>query len=87
MGTKPVCVKCGLFFRVKKNGAPFIESMPSFGEAWVPYKLWMGDLWECRGCGAQIIVGMGINPIAEHYQPDFKAQVEKYTPIVKVDDC
>lgn len=93
---KPICVKCQRFYRVKKNGYSFIEGMPIVDRAvvgvrgngeWQPYKLWVGDLWECPDCLAQIIVGTGLNPISEHYQPEFVAQVEKYGPQLQVNDC
>jgi hypothetical protein len=46
----------------------------------------MGDLWECRGCGAEIIVGVGADAIAEHYQPDYSARARSFQPVVRVDD-
>lgn len=70
---KPICVKCKCFYTAKKNGFVFTEGMP-VGDPemhWGPYKLWVGDLWECRKCGHEIIVGVGSRQIAEHYEPDF----------------
>ena len=96
---KPVCVPCQRFYRVKRNGHYFIEAMPVAGadhavpgasepDDWKPYKLWSGDLWECNGCGAKIIVGVGSGPIAEHYQPDFAEQVKKLgADQLQVNDC
>jgi hypothetical protein len=81
---KPVCVPCQRFYRPKKNGTNFIENMPAMTgalpgtqepEKWVPYKLWTGDLWECEGCGTQIIVGVPSVPISEHYMGNFRAEV------------
>lgn len=68
---KPICIKCHLFFRPKKNGFYFTEgkplpsARPGLRDAamWLKYKLWSGDLWECRGCGAQIIVSVEMAPI------------------------
>jgi predicted RNA-binding Zn-ribbon protein involved in translation (DUF1610 family) len=82
-----VCVPCGLFLKIKKNGVPFEELMPNGGEQWVPYKLWMADLYECRGCGAQVIAGQGAGPLAEHYQPTYAAEVARFPPLVRVADC
>lgn len=82
---KPVCVKCQMFYHPSKNGTPFIEGMPS-GPGWVPYKLWVGDEWECRGCGAKIIIGC-LHPVAEHYESSFKGHVEFYAPQIQVNDC
>jgi hypothetical protein len=94
---KPVCVPCQRFFRPRKNGFYFIEAMPRTGrplpgtqepEGWTPYKLWAGDLYECEGCGAEIVVGTPPSPIAEHYQPDFDALVERLgARQLQVNDC
>lgn len=56
-------------------------------EGWQSYKLWVGDLWECRGCGAQVIVGVPPNPIAEHYQPGYRQQVASLAATRRIDDC
>ena len=53
---------------------------------WKPYKLWLGDLWECNGCGHQIVVG-ALNPVSEHYMPDFDDQVQAMKPKLIVNDC
>lgn len=80
----------------KRTGFPFVEALPivrgaapgtSEPEKWTGYKLWMGDLWECQGCGAEVIAGVGRSPIAEHYQPDFAATVERYGATVQINDC
>ncbi len=95
---KPICVPCKRFFRVKKNGYAFIEGMPkptphgakpgnAEPENWAPYKLWEGDRWECEGCGANIVVGVGRGPIAEHYQPTFSQAVDRFAPEIQVNDC
>jgi len=89
-----------MFFRPKKNGISFIEGMPigSPGEGypkpgmeepekWKPYKLWVGDLWVCKGCGAEIIVGTGLNPISEHYKPEFVGKCALYGPTIQINDC
>lgn len=93
---KPICVPCQRFYRMKKSGRAFIEGMPlnnharpgnSEPEWWKPYKLWSGDLWECQGCGHQIISGTGMRPIAEHYQPDFQEAVSRNNADYQVNDC
>jgi hypothetical protein len=93
---KPICVKCHRFFRPKKNGFYFTEGMPESGaqagtaepKKWKPYKLWVGDLWECHGCGATIISGTGQTAIAEHYQHDFADMVERSDgKQFQVNDC
>ena len=95
---KPACPKCQRFFRPKRNGTPFIEMYPNSSdqraepgtatpEAWRPYKLWHGDLWVCHGCGAEIIVGTGHQPISEHYMPDFEKAVASFGATIKINDC
>ena len=91
---KPICVKCQRFFKIERNGVVFIESMP-IGEKvppgtaephnWTPYKLWVGDLWHCPGCGAQTISGVGSQPIAEHFQDSFSEKAKRSEFVVN--DC
>jgi hypothetical protein len=95
---KPICVPCQRFFRCKQNGFYFIEAMPVNGtrplpgtsepEHWIPYKVWAGDRWECEGCGAVIVSGVGNGPIAEHYQPNFAENIEHFgAQQLQVNDC
>jgi hypothetical protein len=94
---KPICVSCQRFYRPKKNGFTFVEGMPTMTCArpgkqdaalWKPYKLWVGDLWECEGCQAQIIVGTGAGPISIHHLPNFAEQVKKSGgDQLQVNDC
>ena len=91
---KPVCANCHLFFQAEKSGFYFEEGMPvsSIGcpptdSDYAPYKLWVGDLWKCRGCGARVIVGVSQNPIVEHFQPDYTEMVKRFNPQLRVDDC
>lgn len=92
---KPACVPCGRFFRPRRNGQRVVESMPKGGGApagnsrpdlWQPYKVWMADLWECEGCGAQIISGWGSGPIAEQHRDDFERQLSVSFTIT-INDC
>lgn len=99
---KPVCVRCHCFYRPKKNGFMFIESMPNgmghpdhnirgtrYPNAWQPYKLWRGDLWECPDCFHEIVVGVAPAPIVEHWEPRFDAVVESLggLDLLRVNDC
>jgi len=93
---KPICVPCQRFFRPKKNGFPVIEQMPTDNDAvpgtsqpekWSPYKLWIGDLWECQGCKAQIVVGFASEPISEHFHEAFGNMVLDREAVFKVNDC
>jgi hypothetical protein len=98
MAMKPICVPCQRFFRVVRNGFAFIEAMPigpghplpgvHQPEGWQPYKLWQGDRYECEGCHAVIVVGVGWQPLAEHYQPDFAERVRAFNgDQLQVNDC
>ena len=87
---KPICMKCQLFYRPKKNGVYFTEMMPPYsGETgWRPYKIWAGDLWECKGCGHQIISGTGMNPISVQHEVDFKEKQKKLcADEIQINDC
>jgi hypothetical protein len=95
---KPICVKCRRFYRPKKNGTYFVEGKPRGGvrappgleapELWEHYKLWLGDLWECRGCGSEIIVGTGINPVSRDYMPDFEKDIATTgAATITINDC
>ena len=83
---KPICTPCRRFYRPKKNGIYFVEGMPQ-GDSWVPYKLWMGDLWSCPGCSSEIIVGTGFHPVAVHHEPDFAKLVAQLGSGIRIDDC
>lgn len=84
MSLAPICVPCERFYRPKKNGFYFTEGKPhgasvewdgkqgKHSAGWTPYKVWAGDMWECPDCGAQIVVGVPHNRIAEHYELDFE---------------
>lgn len=91
---RPVCVSCQRFFRPKTNGFYWVEGKPTEYDTpsgkerpdlWVPYKLWMGDLWQCQGCGVEIVVGHGLNPISQDYVKGF-AQSVRDVPL-QVNDC
>ena len=96
---KPICVPCRRFFRMKRSGFYFTEAMPADGEKrpqagtvepakWKPYKIWSGDRWECPGCGATIVVGTGMAPVSEHYEPDFGHYMRTlHADQLQVNDC
>lgn len=94
---KPICVKCQRFYRCKQNGFYFIEGMPigpgraesgtAEPEKWKPYKLWVGDLWKCEGCGHEAVSGVCSQPLAEHYQPDFPKAVADFGAKLIINDC
>jgi hypothetical protein len=94
---KPVCVPCRRFFRMKRAGFYFTEGMPIEPDAlpgngepekWKPYKLWVGDRFECQGCGAVILSGFGRTHIREHYQTDFADEAKRLgADQFQVNDC
>ena len=89
---RPVCVKCKLFYRPKKNGVRWEEQLPvnldrtkyPIATEWKPYKVWDSDLWECRGCGTEIIVGHGQTAIMEHFEGGYPGSIEL---LLSVEDC
>lgn len=97
---KPVCIKCKRFYRVKRNGMPWVECMPRPHDAsatlrrgvgadnqWEPYKLWQSDLWICEGCGHELLVGHGQAPMSEHYMPGFDTECHRSGVHIYVNDC
>ena len=94
---KPICVPCQRFYRPIKNGFFFIEGMPTGNgtlpgkaepDKWSPYKLWCGDKWQCPDCRNEIISGVGLEPISEHYLPDFSEMVEiTGADQLQINDC
>jgi hypothetical protein len=94
---KPICVHCHRFFRQVKSGLYFVEGMPAGNgsappglaepDKWKPYKLWAGDKWQCEGCGAVIISGVGVSPIAEHFEDNFDVLRQALRADFQVNDC
>jgi hypothetical protein len=82
---KPICVPCKLFMRPEKNGIPFEEGLGD-GTA-TSYKLWYGDLWKCRQCKNEVIVGTGMEPVAVRHHPGYMHERELHAPVLLVDDC
>lgn len=93
---KPTCVKCKRFFKPFRNGIRLLEQKPTHPRAlsgtvdeksWVPYKIWMADQWRCDGCGSEIVVGAGANPLAIEHQDKFQGFLNNAGPFVTVNDC
>lgn len=61
-----VCANCKCEMYPKKNGVGVL----TFANG-KPYELFHGDLWGCRECDVEVVLGIGLNPIAKHFQPDF----------------
>jgi hypothetical protein len=85
---KPVCVNCKRFYKIRKSGFYWVEMRPTGFDLWVPYKIWSSDLWECPGCGAQILSGHGIQPVAIEHMTGFKDLLEKLKATqLEINDC
>ena len=74
---KPICASCSVFYRPHRNGTYFTECMQSADRGWRPYKVWMGDMWKCPSCGNEIIIGVGRDPLREHYEDHFEELRER----------
>lgn len=53
----PICVKCRLTMRVKRNGQPIVICEDHSRER--PYQVRFADVYKCHFCGATVAVGMG----------------------------
>jgi hypothetical protein len=84
---KPVCAKCDRFMRPHVNGTYVLEGKPRGGglappgkeapQDWLPYKLWIGDLWRCPTCEAEIVIGFSGGPLSQDFYPEFKDHIER----------
>lgn len=96
---KPACVGCQRFFKIKRNGVLIEEGMPfptgetqadQPKEGWRPYKLYVGDLWECERCGTQLALGNS-QAVCEHYMPNYDTIKTRYRDrgllLPMVEDC
>jgi hypothetical protein len=92
---RPACIKCQRFLKPKKNGAGVLECIPGPGSppagtagegAWRPYKFWMADIWECRGCGLEVAAGSGAMPLSEHHQERFPNDQKVHGVYAKIND-
>ena len=82
-----ICVACNKFYKLKRSGVVVEEMMPQ-GEGWVPYKLWMADLYSCPSCEKEILGGFSLGgPMAEHYQSDYRVIKDVHQPQFQIRDC
>jgi hypothetical protein len=81
-------MNCRLFYRPYRNGTYFTEGMQDGAGGWKPYKIWVGDLWKCKGCGHELIVGVAREPLSEHYRDDFDwVRVGTGAEAININDC
>ena len=83
MSHKPVCVKCHLEFRPARIGVVVVEL---YTRDQVPYRMINGDVWQCPGCGAEIIVNYGTNSLY-HHDEGFEDRLEHIPKSNRVDVC
>jgi hypothetical protein len=67
-----VCADCKIEMYPKENGIFVVEYM-NRNE---PYKLWRADLWSCKGCGRNAVLGFATCSIVDHYEPQFKTVLD-----------
>lgn len=63
---RPVCSKCEVELKCRKNGVFVIEYADSG-----PYKIWEADEYECTVCGIRVVTGFGQQAISEHWMSSF----------------
>ena len=71
-GHRPVCVKCQVELKPKKNSV-LVCSRASFG----PASIWNADLWKCYRCGYEVIIGFAALPLVYHHEKEFKKYLKK----------
>lgn len=67
----PVCVKCEIEMRPKKN-AVMLEVMTDER----PYQVYSADLWECVECHAEVVVGVARNPRLEWWEDGYQQKLK-----------
>ena len=70
--------------RPEKNGVGLLDL---FRGNTKPYQLWDADLWKCPGCGYEIVVGFGADPIAVHYEGDIGKVCQEYRSKSRLIEC
>lgn len=70
---KPLCVQCQVEMRVSKTGIYVFEMAKSVEGI---YRIWQADAHKCDGCSHVVIFNYARQPIAEHFEDDFKQRVK-----------
>lgn len=73
-----ICPKCRVAYRCKQNEVPVKD--PEAGGFESTY--WLGDLYECPDCGAQVIKGFG-GGVVKSEEPDSVAYMEREQPALE----
>jgi len=80
---KAICVYCQTEFKIIKTGAYVIDM---FLQPPQPYKIWSADVWGCPRCGKQIVQGFGSKPLYEHFEENFKENLDRILGSKNEDD-
>jgi len=64
---RPVCAKCEVEMRPKKNGVIVVDI-----ERETATQLWSADLWSCPKCNVGVVIEFGHNPWATRFDDKTK---------------
>ena len=77
---KPLCVDCGLEYKVWKTGVYVFEMFKNDSQV---YRIWQADVQMCSGCHHAVVFGFAARPLVEHFEDGFEAkkrQIEQECP-------
>lgn len=75
-----ICAKCEVEFTPKLNEVGLVET---FRDDERPAKIYDADLWECPVCHFEVVSGLGLHPIAEHYKDDMQKVIGQYEKTIR----
>ena len=61
----PICVPCAQSMRCAQNDFPVRDRRTANS----PSTVWLGDRFECEGCGASAVVGFGLGCVEDPAAP------------------
>ena len=68
------CVKCQRPMRCRKTGRGVVATVDG-----APYQVWHADEWACAACGALVLTGFGVGPLATRGDPAFDSLLDVET--------
>ncbi len=75
---RPVCPKCECELHPQENGVGVLD-MAGDRE----YEVYDADLWQCPGCGLQVVGGFGNRAISAHYMETFQKVIQSYKTLFR----
>lgn len=86
--SKPICVSCGRFYELKKNGALRVECIPySESQELDSYKVWVSAEGKCPGCGHKILTDYPTGPYVVRGRSELEEIMNDLTPdVIQTDD-